>query len=115
RRLGGGDGRVEDEGEGAVGPAGPEVGTEHGGFGGHGGPYGLGDGGVGERVGAGASLGEREQGGTGQLEGHRTGQVQDHRVRLLVGGGLQRLVQRYGDGAGGRVPAGEGVGGGEGG
>lgn len=113
--LGDRRGRVEDQGEGAVGLSRPQMGADHGRLGGDGGAHGLDDGGVLQRVGAGAALGEGEQRGPGQFERHRARQVEDDRVRLLVRGGLERLVQRYGDGAGRRVPAGEGVGGGEGG
>lgn len=105
----------EDQCEGAVGRAGAQVGTQHRGLGGHGLPHRLDDRGVVERVRAGPVLGQGQQHRSGQLEGDGPGEVEHHRVRLLVRGGLQRLVQGYGDGARLRVPAGQRVGGGEGG
>lgn len=107
--------RVEHEGQGAVGLPRTEMGPDHQGLGGHRGPYRLDDGGIGQRFGGRPSLGQRQQGGAGQLEGDGTGEVQHDRVRLLVRGGLQHLAQGYGDGAGRGVPAGQRVRGGEGG
>lgn len=108
-------GGLEDQREGAVGPAGAEVGTQHRAHVGDHGTHRRHDHRVGERVHAGAPLGEGQQHGPRQFEGHRPRHVQHHRVRLLVRGGLECLVQRYGHGPGRRVPAGQRVGGREGG
>ena len=68
-----------------------------------------------ERVGAVRPSARARSAGPVSWYVHRAGQVEDEGVGLLVDEGLQRLVQRDGDGAGVGAPAREGVGGGEGG
>lgn len=91
--LGGGRGRVQYEGEGAVGPAGAEVGAEHQGLGGNRRAYRGDHGRVGQRVRRGAPFGEREQGRAGELVRDGARKVEYDGVGLLVGGGLESLVQ----------------------
>lgn len=89
------------------------MGAPDAGLGGDGGTDRLRDGRVGEGVGGGAALVRGAQGGAAELVRDRAREVDDDGVGLFVRGGLERLVQGYGDGAGLRVPQREGRGGGE--
>lgn len=89
------------------------MGAPDAGLGGDGGTDRLRDGRVGEGVGGGAALVRGAQGGAAELVRDRAREVDDDGVGLFVRGGLERLVQGYGDGAGLGVPQREGRGGGE--